>query len=83
MCLDGLLEYCKWIVEVLFEEYLDVKEEVEYENEERRFEEEDIEDDDELKFFFGYSYNNEKDEIFLKNLSDVFFVIFYSKVDRL
>lgn len=55
MCLDGLLEYCKWIVEVLFEEYLDVKEEVEYENEERRFEEEDIEDDDELKFFFGYS----------------------------
>lgn len=82
LCLDGSPENCNRIAEVLLEEFLDAKEEAEYENEERKLEEEDIEDDDELNFFSGYSQGKEKDETSSKNLSDASFAILHGKVDR-
>lgn len=80
LCLDGSEENCNQIAAVLREEYLDAKEEAEYENEERRLEE-DIEND-ELNFFSGYSQNNTKEDISSTNLSDASFDILHCKVDR-
>lgn len=77
LCLDGSPKNCSLIAEVLFEEFLDAKEEAEYENEERKLEEED----DELNFFSGYSQDFKKEETSSNNLSDVSFAIVHGKVD--
>lgn len=78
LCLDGSPESCSRIAEVLREEYINAKEEADYEDEERRLEEED--EDDELRFFSGYSNDNAKSPS--QTLSGASLTILYGSVER-
>ncbi|XP_062594415.1 NFX1-type zinc finger-containing protein 1-like [Saccostrea cucullata] len=80
LCLDGSPESCSRIAEVLKEECVNAKEEAEFEDEERRLEDEEDENDDELRFFSGYSSETEANPS--QNLSQTSIEILYKRNER-